>query len=577
MTMPKRQVLTERYPQFMRVWIIAVLVGLSSHVAIAQTTVSFKARVSSTTVSLEDNFQIFYTLENATAEDFSPPKFNDFEVLSGPNYSSNVTFTDGKVFKREEYSFILRPLKKGTFKIGAATIKTSNKRIKSNTLTIRVVGEKKAPKYEPEELFVKIELSADSVFLGQQLTLNYKVYTKVNVERYSFEKEPAYEGFYAEELDRFFSPTATETINGDSYTTKIIRRLALFPLKTGEHQIEEAEINFIVSESRGFLFRRNVKNIRKNTEALSVTVLPLPDGAPATFSGAVGNFSFDTRISTTRLKVGEGTSLIYVITGNGDPKRVQPPIIPSSDTFEFYKPTIINEKVESSTKGEFLQQIQVEYLLIPKLPGNFLIRPEFSYFDPDSNKYITAKTEPVSLTVAPSSLALSPNEKNESKKVLILPLKTAGQLKTKNHIFFNSPAFWALLCLPPVLLFVLYAKETIILARPGHTGENQESLEDLLDLVDRAVNSAEENISGSFSVISKVFRWFLIWKFKLPAGFSKTTLKTRLKNTLPDKKLSDKVVSLFEEVEYAVYSPVKKKEQLLKIASEVKRIMREIA
>ena len=557
--------------------VLFAVLGTCPFVASAQAPVSFKARASSTTVSIDENFQIFYILENASAEDFEPPSFKNFEVLSGPNYSSNVQFSNGKVFKREEYSFILKPGKTGTFRIGPATITTGNKKLKSNDLTIKVVNELPKKEAEGEELFVKIELSTDSVFLGQQLLLNYKVYTKVNVERYSFEKEPAYDGFYAEELDRFFSPTTTEIINDESYTTKIIRRLALFPLKTGTHEIEAAELNFIVSENRGFLFRRNVKNIKKRTQAVTVTVLPLPDGAPPTFSGAVGNFSFEARLQSNQLSVGEGTSLIYLITGNGDPKRVQPPVIPSNDTFEFYKPTIINEKIDSRSNGEFLQQIQVEYYLIPKLAGNFTLQPQFSYFDPDSRKYITLETEPLKASVLESSKPISANRENAEEEVSIRPPKKITSLKRKEDSFFNSLAFWTLLCLPVLFLLAVRLKDSLKSTYAGRSSLKKENLQDLLNIINNATHSSETDLNSAFSSINEAFRRFLIWKFSLPPGFSKVELQSALKRQAVDDELSAQLISLMEKIEYGVYSPVKSREQMLDIATETSRVMQALS
>lgn len=553
---------------------IIIAIQCCSFIVQAQAPVKFEARASSTTVGIDENFQVFFTVENASEVDFTPPAFNHFEVLSGPNFSSNVQFLNGQVFKREVYSFILRPLKKGTYKIGPAQIKTANKTYKSNPVTIRVIEEPKAKPDEAEELFVQIELSDDSIYLGQQLILNYKVFTKVNVERYSFETEPAYNGFYAEELDRFFSPTTTEIINGESYTTKIIRRLALFPLKTGTHEIEAAELNFIVSENRGFIFRRNVKNIRKSTEPFRVTVLPLPDGAPASFSGAVGKFTFTALPESTSLKVGEGTSLIYLISGNGDPKRVQPPVIASNDTFEVYKPTIVSEKIDSRTKGEFFQQIKVEYLLIPKLQGSFSFQPEFTYFDADSTKYVKLKTTPILFTVQQSSQTNERSDTLTENQVPVLPLKEITCLKKKDATFFNTLPFLALLGLPIVILLGLWLKDLL----PGKSAKfpESENTQHLIDTINHATAQGTTAINERFTTVSSTFRRYLRNKFQLPAGFSREDLQNAFKQQAIDPTIAEQVQALMEQLEYGAYSPNKSEDQLRELAAEVTKLMAKI-
>lgn len=537
-------------------WAIVLMSFLHfTQLLIAQNSVNFKARASSSIVGIEENFQVFYTLENATAEDFTPPSFYNFEVLSGPNLSSHVQFYNGQVYKQEEYSFILRPLKAGKYNIAPAKVKIHNKTLKSNGLTVVVVSKSSKENPSGVELFVKVELSNDTIYLGQQLLLNYKVYTKLNVERYSFEKEPDYSGFYAEEIDRFYSPAVTEIVNDESYTTKIIRKLALFPLQTGTHQIDAAKINFLIFENRGLFFNRNVRNIREETKPVAITVLPLPTGAPPTFSGAVGKFNFDANIESTNLKVGEGTSLNFIITGNGDPKRVIPPILPSNDTFEVYVPNIVYERVEGGSEGELLQQIQAQYFVIPKISGVFSLTPEFCYFDSDAKKYVALKKDPIHLKVH-ESIDLQANLLQQKFRLpQIRPLKQISAFKSSKFIFFNSLLFWFLLIFP---LAALFSKKVIRLLHIGNQKHNDANLENIqLLLKEIRTHDYSDNVSikNDFTKLHEAFRKYLIIKLGLSNGFSKQELEEALNQNTASPQLKTAIFTTLEQLSIGAYSP----------------------
>lgn len=94
--------------------------------------------------------RVQFTLNGAEGEGFTPPKFNDFEVLAGPSVSSfsNTRIENGRTFSQSSttYTYILSPRHKGALTIGAASVRVGGKNLRTAASTVVVNGEAKAPK-----------------------------------------------------------------------------------------------------------------------------------------------------------------------------------------------------------------------------------------------------------------------------------------------------------------------------------------------------------------------------------------------------------------------------------------------
>ena len=85
---------------------------------------------------------------NTKAENFKSPNFSGLQVLSGPNPSTqnSYSFVNGKSQNSSSttYSFYLKSVKEGTYNIGPAAITVNGKTITSKAYQLKVVkGSKK--------------------------------------------------------------------------------------------------------------------------------------------------------------------------------------------------------------------------------------------------------------------------------------------------------------------------------------------------------------------------------------------------------------------------------------------------
>lgn len=449
------------YQKFKKFFVIKVLLffaGLYLAVQLpAQSELTFTASTNAKQVLLNGQFEVYFTLKNANGTNFTPPSFKDFIIMAGPNASNSMQIVNGRVSREMSYSFTLQPAKVGNFTIGSASIRANGKKMTTEPLSIEVLRANAAGQArgsEAEEVFLQLEVNKTEAYLGEQIILDLKLYTSLQIEGYDIPEEPDYQGFFAQEIMRPASNTLQEVVNGKQYTTVILRRIALYPQQTGVQTIQPMGIYLAAVEDKDrnrSIFYRNTQTIQYTTNSLSIEVKPLPPNAPAGFNGAVGKLDFqasaDRKVATTD----EAVSILLLISGKGDVKRIQPPPLVLSDSFEVYAPKVVEDKMEEY-QGDILAKKTIEYLVLPKYPGFYTIAPSFTYFDTESGRYVTLGAGPFPLSVRQGT------DRHEAKKTTeedagqvlsdIRFIKSSASLKQKGADFVGSPVFWSLTALP---------------------------------------------------------------------------------------------------------------------------------
>lgn len=436
------------------VWLLFIN-AFSSPVS-AQSNPIFEAYSDAKEVFINGYFEVKFTLKNANGTDFSAPNFNNFTVSAGPNRSESVQIINGQVTREVGYSYTLKANKVGTFTIGSASINANNKILKTLPVSIKVIPENQSTEKEKGDkglAYVQIEPNKIEAYPGEQILLDYKLYTTVSLEGYDITEEPDYKGFYVQELRRFNSSSMREIVNGKQMTTKVLRRLALFPQQTGPLTIPSAQIQLAMVEDNdrtGFFFSRNIKPLFITTEPVNILVKEIPGPLPMDFTGAVGQFKFQASVERRQITTDEAVSIIVMISGNGDIKRVQPPQLIISDSFELYSPKIIEETINEEN-GIISGRKIIEYLALPKYQGNYLLNPTFSYFNTESLAFETVKVGPFPIFVKKGSDKHQPQSNAQRENEImgdIKPIKLESTLHKKGHFFINSFSFIIFISFP---------------------------------------------------------------------------------------------------------------------------------
>lgn len=108
-------------------------------IILAQKAPKFTVEVSTDSILLGNYFQIKFTLENASGENFQPPVFEGFQIVSGPNTSSSISIVNGEVSQMSAYSFYLQPNDIGNYYIQAASIQAGENVLETKPLQVMVV------------------------------------------------------------------------------------------------------------------------------------------------------------------------------------------------------------------------------------------------------------------------------------------------------------------------------------------------------------------------------------------------------------------------------------------------------
>ncbi len=464
------------------------------------------AQVAKTKVAVGEVFQIAFSI-NANCSNFRAPGLSDFDVYSGPNQSTSMQIVNGSVSQSITLSYFIAPRKEGKLTIGPASVQVNGKKIESNSIVVEVYKGNAAanpnnannnrnnsnqreedPEYASavsnEDLFVRTYISKKSCYLGEQVVVTQKVYSRLTLRGFQNCKLPAYNGFWSQEEDRTKQITLqTENLDGINYYVANFNTTYLFPQRTGKLTIEPIEIDCVVRQRSNrqpqsvfdqFFGNGGYQDVvmKIKSKPVSVDVQALPEtNKPENFSGAVGSFSYKAEMDKSSVKANEAINLKITLHGTGNVKLIDAPKINFPEGFETYDPKL-NESV--SVNGGVSGSKTYDYLIIPRQPGEFVIKDlNFSYFDPAKKQYITIPTPEFKISVKPGEAGASTGAQVYSQKHKVEQadndiryIKTGDlDLKPKDDEFFSSWKHYALVALS-VFLFsgVVMARQRYIKA-----------------------------------------------------------------------------------------------------------------
>jgi hypothetical protein len=450
----------------------------------------FTASVDRTAISLSETLTLTFEVQSGglSAPDPKLPDLSDFRTISGPNQSSTFQLINGRTSSSKIYTLILQPRREGTLTIGAAELVYDKKRYQTEPIAISVASVGSAPPPQTQstpsvptprsaasgdDLFVQVSADKNQAYQNEQVVLTYTIYTKISVSAYEISKLPAMPGFWVEEFPA--PPQGPDVrdvvIGGTHYRAAVIRRVALFPTRTGELRIDPLEVTCQVQvrdtrrRSRDpfdLLFDDPFSRFRTQekliaTDPLSLRVLPLPEaGKPANFSGAVGDFDLDVSLDRRAASTNEALTMTVRCSGSGNIKMLPPPDFRAPPDFEAYEP---KESVQVNKSGSRVSGAKTyEYVFIPRFPGKQKLPAiSFSYFDPAAKSYRTLTEGGFELTIGQGSsnlVTIPAGVSKEEVKLIgedIRYLKSVGRLQPLTVAGRLPAGHWLGMILPPIL------------------------------------------------------------------------------------------------------------------------------
>lgn len=530
--------------------------------------------------------------------DATRPSFEGLKVVMGPEFKSNVDILN--FYESRSWTYILRALRPGRITIEPVIIKQKRKIYKSNSIDLEVLAPGSPPtalsdKHISEDasepapargsklpdVFITARADKDTVHKLEMVTVTYRLYFCVNVTGYEFAKQPQARGFWQEEFSVPKRPQLKNvTVRGKQFKVAVIRKIGLFPTRTGELTVDPLVIDCQVevpskrrsrhrdpfddffSDSFFSRTRREVKSLA--TEPLKLTVLDLPmKGQPPNFRGDVGEFRLDVRYDKQILAQHDALTIKVTFRGDGYIKSIDPPKLNLPSSFEQFDPTV-DESV--TTSGQQVKGRKTfTYLVIPRVPGNYDLRPiSFCFFNPSTGRYHVLREGGAELTVTTAEGEVPTGDWIARSDVTLLDSDIRfikgmkSPLRTTVKPPYNSIWFYIAMCGFPFLYLFGLGTETIIVQRMSDpdTVRRRRAPDQMRKQLKEAKKAVKQGSTGL--AIDTAGRGLADFAGAIvgisAAGLTLDILKDQLIDTGAEMDLIDEVMTLLQETDCIRFS-----------------------
>ena len=296
-----------------------------------------------------------------------------------------------------------------------------------------------------EPLFATASVEDVRPYIGQQVTYITKIYARSDFPHKLHYQPPTFAGFWNPH------PTGqseqNETIDSRDYRV-IERQTILFPGVVETLNIEPGVLT--ARDAEGSIV---VESDPVETDPVTVDVRPLPTGAPAGFTGAVGRFEVSAHVDATAIGMNETVQLTVKVQGSGNIDALPDPSWPDFEGWRVIESPVVASG--DAIDGRLVGSRTYERVLVPEVAGELTV-PGISYihFDPDLEQYIHAATSPIVISIAavdgvtsvPPSIPEAEDERDVQGAKLIKSAppsvrKSAGEIT-------DSVVYWGMWCLP---------------------------------------------------------------------------------------------------------------------------------
>lgn len=543
-------------------------------------TVTFEMKLSKDVLGINERLRVDFTM-NRDGDNFVPPDFEGFRVLMGPSQSISSSWVNGVRSFSKTYTYTLAPTARGKFTIKQATIiikgetyKSLPKEVEVTAAVERPDGEKTVDDVADESLHLVAEISKTSPYLNEAVTVVYKLYASPSIDVTNFRAldNPKYNNFWSQDIPVTKYDVQNTTYDGQSYRSVILKRVVLYPQKTGKLEIEPLSLDVslqVPTNKRDFFGGRIFAQTNKTVSAgnRTINVKPLPtEGKPADFSGAVGEFQFSVTSSKTHLNASESLQAKVAISGKGNLKLFEIPGLNLPSSLEVYDPEF-SESVRTTLSG-MEGNVSNSYTVVPTFKGKYPIPSiNFSFFNPKTEKYQTLSSGEIMINVleGPTSLAATntgPISSNKQRVVatgdqFVFNKITPNLTAINNRHFFGSTSFFLWLLLPvlliPLAIFLGKKREAIASDVEGNKIKRANKLaKKYLSAAKKALGSKE----SFYVALEKALHNYLKAKLKIETSeFSKDKIASLLNQKNVDETTREGFLGLLQNCEMARYSP----------------------
>ena len=542
----------------MKVFLLTFIINLSIGLGFSAT-----ASVDKNRCTIDDI--ISFKIEFENADSFSNIDISsfikDFTVISGPSQQTSMQWINGKVTNSRIMSWSLSPKREGRLVIPRLNVQISGK--KSATKEIVVFVSQSQKKETDLDVFISAEINKESVYIGEQITLTYSIYRRVECSIEPFEI-PKFPGFWSEEL---FRPNQIKfkniAINGVQYQKGILYKVALFPISGKELEIEPLSLKIQKQKKKkrrgrdpffdpffdSFFTETETKILRSKKR--EIFVKDYPKSRPIGFTGAVGDFKISTATDTDSINVNEAITFRVIVEGTGNMGLFTIPKMSFADDIDQFPP---KENFEKNVfRDELSGKMMWEYILVPRVSGKLSIPPiSFTFFNPKIEKWQKLSSKPTSVFVKNTKDNYLTSNGLTKREIEVLG-------KDIKYIYNENPVLKHTNSTPYNYIFLIYFLSILVFFLPNIlsyiVGYNLDSMPARLskNALKKALNKLKTSDTRSDNFDNKIIYQYLKDKFQLhSSNLDAISTKDQLRGRINDQDL-DELIELLKLSESFIY------------------------
>jgi hypothetical protein len=417
-------------------WLLGLVIAATALAAEPPIT----ATITPQEISLGDVAQLTITASGDELPAAGPPVIPGLD-FTAVGQSRRVEYINGAMHSSASVTYQVVPRQAGTYVISglgpgmaALTLKVDAGAVNGTGMGGASAGSSPlpagaTPMAADGAAFVRLRLPTHELYVGQSVPVDIEVGTRDGVVA-SLNGTPTLNGdaFTLDKLSPQPDGRTEEVIGGKPYTVftwhsvlaavkpGVLSLTMQTPLtvrvqtqRPGAQFLDDSNLADLFNDPafQGFFGGSTQKDITVSSPPANFTVLELPaQGRPADFTGAVGKFTLSAELSDHHVTEGDPVTLRMRVSGEGNFDRVNSPVLGSVENWKTYEPT---PKFTSSDNTDYRGDKSFDEPLVATAPGKQTLPPvSFSYFDPDTRRYQTLHSEPLTVDVTPAPAAAEP-------------------------------------------------------------------------------------------------------------------------------------------------------------------------
>ena len=365
----------------------------------------------------------------------------------------------------------LRGSMPGKWRVGPARIRQGGSNIETEALEIEVTGTigsttaaassiganvqrllaQSRPPRTGRDASVAIILSSANAFVGEQVDVVTAAWfpreLRLQLRRPPTVQTPSIDGVYSYPQRSPTGIAASRQVDGHWFDLFVVHQI-VFPLTPGRIRVPPATLHYSVPLA--FQFFSQEERYAVHSEPVWLEVNPLPaEGKSAGFSGGVARgLTVERNLTPRSGRAGEPFTVDIVVRGEGNVPLWPPPPVEWPPHLRAY-----SEKVSDDiaiTAGRLGGAKTFRYLVIPDSARTAgLPALVYTYFDPVTRSYASARSPSLSYLVAPAREAAV-------SRATPAPLKLDDRPPVAARVLAGFPRWLAagLLLLPPLLVLI---------------------------------------------------------------------------------------------------------------------------